>query len=69
MRFFYYLSSCDSCKRIRNELSLDESIIQIDIKKSPITKIPKSMSLLGVMKLYSVNVHNFINNGILKVRI
>ena len=37
MRFFYYLSSCDSCKRIRNELSLDESIIQIDIKKSPIT--------------------------------
>ena len=37
MRRFFYLSSCDTCKRILNELPMDESISQIDIKKNPIT--------------------------------
>ena len=37
MRLFYYLSSCDTCKRILNELKLKDSITQIDIKKNPIT--------------------------------
>jgi arsenate reductase len=36
MRRFYYLSSCDSCKRIAKELPLDETIAQIDIKKTPL---------------------------------
>ena len=37
MRIFYYLSSCDTCKRIAKELSIDNSITQIDIKKNPIS--------------------------------
>ena len=37
MRVFYFLSSCDSCKRIQAELKLDSSVTQIDIKKSPLT--------------------------------
>ena len=37
MRSFYYLSSCDSCKRIMGTLSLDSSINKIDIKKNPLT--------------------------------
>ena len=37
MRLFYYLSSCDTCKRILNELKLKDSITQIDIKKNPLT--------------------------------
>ena len=37
MQIFYYLSSCDTCKRIAKELSIDNSITQIDIKKNPIT--------------------------------
>ena len=36
MRSFYYLSSCDSCKRIMETLSLDTSINKIDIKKKPL---------------------------------
>lgn len=36
MRNFYYLSSCDSCKRIMGTLSLDTSINKIDIKKNPL---------------------------------
>ena len=36
MRNFYYLSSCDSCKRIMGTLSLDPSINKIDIKKNPL---------------------------------
>ena len=37
MRLFYYLSSCDTCKRIAKELPLNDSIMQVDIKKSPLT--------------------------------
>lgn len=37
MRQFYYLSSCDTCKRILNELKLKDTITQIDIKKNPLT--------------------------------
>ena len=37
MRIFYYLSSCDTCKRIAKELSIDDTVSQIDIKKNPIT--------------------------------
>ena len=37
MRIFYYLSSCDTCKRIAKELSIDDTVYQIDIKKNPIT--------------------------------
>ena len=37
MRVFYFLSNCDSCKRIQAELKLDSSVTQIDIKKSPLT--------------------------------
>ena len=37
MRIFFYLSSCDTCKRIMKTLNLDASIEQIDIKKNPLT--------------------------------
>jgi arsenate reductase len=37
MRLFYYLSSCDTCNRILNELKLKDTITQIDIKKNPLT--------------------------------
>jgi len=38
MRQFYYLGSCDTCKRIMKELPLGDSISKIDIKKTPLTR-------------------------------
>ena len=38
MRVFFYLSSCDTCKRIMKDLHLDSSIEKIDIKKKPLTE-------------------------------
>ena len=38
MRVFFYLSSCDTCKRIMKDLQLDSSIEKIDIKKNSITE-------------------------------
>ena len=38
MRLFYYLSTCQTCKRIMKDLDLDDSIQKIDIKKNPINK-------------------------------
>ena len=38
MRTFFYLSSCDTCKRIMKTLNLDSAIEQIDIKKNPINE-------------------------------
>ena len=37
MRKFFYLSSCDTCKRIQKELNLPESLVLQDIKESPLT--------------------------------
>lgn len=37
MKKFYFLSSCSTCKRILQELQLSESVVQIDIKKAPLT--------------------------------
>ena len=36
MQRFYYLSSCDTCKRIMKDLDLPESVACIDIKKAPL---------------------------------
>lgn len=36
MRKVYYLSTCDTCKRIMNELNLD-GFVQQDIKTEPMT--------------------------------
>lgn len=36
MRAFFYLSSCNTCKRIMNTLPLREGIERIDIKKNPL---------------------------------
>ncbi len=33
MNTFYYLSSCDTCKRIMKELNLPEEITLVDLKK------------------------------------
>ena len=33
---FYYLSSCDTCKRILKTLELPDSIERVDIKKHPL---------------------------------
>ena len=38
MRLFYYLNTCQTCKRIIKDLDLDYSIQKIDIKKNPINK-------------------------------
>ena len=38
MRVFYYLSTCQTCKRIIMDLDLNDSIQKIDIKKTPINK-------------------------------
>lgn len=37
MNKVYYLSTCDTCKRIMKEVGVDDSFIQQDIKTSPIT--------------------------------
>lgn len=36
MNVFYYLSSCDTCKRIQKTLDLPNSITTVDIKKHPL---------------------------------
>ena len=36
MQRFYYLSSCDTCKRIIKSLALPGSVACIDIKKEPL---------------------------------
>lgn len=38
MKKVYYLSTCDTCKRILNELELPETFILQDIKTEEITK-------------------------------
>ena len=38
MRVFYYLSSCSTCKKIENQLTLGESVKKIDIKKKKLTE-------------------------------
>lgn len=37
MKKFYYLSSCDTCKRILKELDLPREVALIDIKKTPVS--------------------------------
>lgn len=37
MRVFFYLSSCDTCKRIIKTLNLDATITRVDIKTNPVT--------------------------------
>ena len=37
MHLFYYLSSCDTWKRIMKTLALKKDIEQIDLKKNPLT--------------------------------
>ena len=37
MKKLYYLSTCDTCKRIINELNLSSEVILQDIKTNPIT--------------------------------
>ena len=37
MKKFYYLSTCDTCKRILNELTLPEEVEMQDIKTTPLT--------------------------------
>lgn len=38
MNKIYYLSTCDTCKRILKELNLPKDFILQDIKKNPITE-------------------------------
>ena len=37
MKKIYYLSTCDTCKRIMKELPLDD-FIKVDIKTDPLTE-------------------------------
>lgn len=49
MRKVYYLSTCDTCKRIMNELKLPSSFIKQDIKTQGIsaTEIEEMVNLAG----------------------
>lgn len=38
MKKIYYLSSCDTCKKIMNEVGIDDSFEQQDIKTEAITE-------------------------------
>ena len=38
IRVFYYLSSCNTCKKNENQLKLGESVKKIDIKKKKLTE-------------------------------
>jgi arsenate reductase-like glutaredoxin family protein len=38
MKKFYYLSTCDTCKRIMNQLNLPADVIQQDIKAQPLSE-------------------------------
>tara|TARA_Y100000389_G_C17329050_1_gene447096 strand:+ start:537 stop:920 length:384 start_codon:yes stop_codon:yes gene_type:complete len=44
MDIFYYLKTCDTCKRIKKTLQLPDSIKQINIKENPIT--PEQLDIL-----------------------
>jgi len=44
MDIFYYLKTCDTCKRIIKTLQLPDSIKQINIKENPIT--PEQLDVL-----------------------
>ena len=59
MRIFYYLSSCNTCKRIAKELKLDNTILQIDVKKNPL-----SLSEIETLRdALNVKVNNNINRN------
>ena len=51
MKKLYYLSTCDTCKRIINELNLPSDVILQDIKKEPITNVQLE-ELYGFSKSY-----------------
>lgn len=56
MDIFYYLKTCDTCKRIIKTLNLPDSIKQINIKENPIT--PKQLDVLFTKtKSYSALVN------------
>ena len=38
MDIFYYLKSCDTCRRILKKLSLPDSVTLINIKENPLNK-------------------------------
>lgn len=57
MKKIYYLSTCDTCKRIIKELNItDDSFVMQDIKKEPITdkQLEEIYTLVG-------NYHSLIN--------
>ena len=39
MKIMFYLSSCDSCRRIIKELNLPEEVTLQDIKKEPLSSV------------------------------
>lgn len=49
MKKVYYLSTCDTCKRIMKEVGVDDSFVQQDIKTEPITagQIDEMKNLAG----------------------
>lgn len=56
MDIFYYLKTCDTCKRIIKTLNLPDSIKQINIKENPIA--PKQLDVLFTKtKSYSALVN------------
>ncbi len=51
MKKLYYLSTCDTCKRIINDLNLSSEVILQDIKTNPITN-EQLNELFGFSKSY-----------------
>jgi len=56
MKKVYYLSSCNTCKRIINELNLPEDIMLQDVKIKPVTE-----SQLEALKALSGSYESLFN--------
>lgn len=52
MKKVYYLSTCDTCKRIMKEVGVDESFEQQDIKFNPVlpNQLDEMISLSGTVE-------------------
>ena len=68
----YYLSSCDTCKRILKELDPLEGIELIDIKASPLTsqELEEMMKLAGSYEaLFSKRARLYKERGLSKMEL
>lgn len=56
MKVFFYLKTCDTCKRIINELNLSSDIELVDIKVNPLNK-----QQLQTIRSFSISFKDLFN--------